>query len=178
MCFPVPQVLACYLRGAGGTVNDPALLLLEDFDRKVYLRCLIAVVKVHGIEPIERDYVNSRAALLGIESEGLWDEPLTEFPELQPGVSEITRRVIVRDCILMGCIDGEYTDDERTWVHRIAEWLEVSTETCDLLEDWLRRYFDLIDEQEALLCGFEPPLDSTAWPDPIPPIHVNLSEDD
>ncbi len=140
-------------------MDDPALHLLEDFDAETYLRALIAVVKVHGIEPVEHDYVEARAKLLGVDATDLWEEDLEDLPPVAESVSDTTRRVVVRDCILMGCIDGEYTDDERAWVHRIAAWLGVSTHTCNLFEDWLRRYFDLLDEQEALLCGFEPPED-------------------
>ncbi len=73
------------------------------------------------------------------------------------GMSDMTRRVVLRDCILIACLDGEYSDTERAWIHRICEWLGLSTTTADLFEDWFHRYFDLIDEQEALLWGFEPP---------------------
>ncbi len=87
----------------------------------------------------------------------LWEEDLKAFPTIPEEVSEVTRRVVVRDCILLGCIDGEYTDAERAWVHRIATWLGVDLEASDRLEDWLRRYFDLMEEQEMLLSGFDPP---------------------
>ena len=138
-------------------MNDPSLLLLDGFDTQIYLRALIAVVKLHGIEPVEREYVEARAALLNVDCTDLWDEDLVEFPPISDEVSVVTRRVVVRDCILMGCIDGDYSDEERAWVHKIAAWLDISTETCDRLEDWLHRYFDLLDEHEALLSGFDPP---------------------
>lgn len=139
-------------------MNDPATLLLEGFDAQTYLRALITVVKIHGIEPIEREYVEARARVLGVDAAPLWAEQVTEFPPIPDEVGEVTRRVIVRDCIMMGCIDGEYSDQERAWVHKIADWLGVSEETCDHLEDWLHRYFALMDEQEALLSGFDPPV--------------------
>ena len=139
-------------------MHDPALLsLLDGFDAETYLRALIAVVKIDGIKVIERDYIETRAKVLGVDTVALWEEELKEFPPIPEEVSEVTRRVIVRDCILLGCIDGEYTDAERAWVHRIATWLSVDIEASDRLEDWLRRYFDLMEEQEMLLSGFDPP---------------------
>ena len=119
---------------------------------------LIAVVKVHGIDPIERDFVESRARILGVPHEHLWAESMQELPPLPSNMSDMTRRVVLRDCILIACIDGEYSDAERVWIHRIRDWLELSEETADLFEDWFRRYFDLMEEQEALLWGFEPPI--------------------
>jgi len=139
-------------------MHDPALMsLLDGFDAPTYLRALIAVVKIDGVKPIERDYVEARAKVLGADTTTLWEEDFSEFPPIPEEVSEVTRRVIVRDSILLGCIDGEYTDAERAWVHRVAAWLSVDIDACDRLEDWLRRYFDLMDEQEMLLSGFDPP---------------------
>jgi len=139
-------------------MHDPSRLFsLDDFDAETYLRVLILVVKVHGIEPVERSFVESRARILGAEHEHLWDETIEELPPLPEGMSDMTRRVVLRDCVLIACLDGEYSDTERAWIHRICDWLGLSHTTADLFEDWFHRYFDLIDEQEALLWGFEPP---------------------
>ena len=138
---------------------DSSMPLLDDFDATTYIRALITVVKMDGIKPIERQYVEARAALLGVETGALWDEDLTDLPPIPDDVSLVTRRVVVRDCILMACIDDDYTDRERERVHQIAAWLSVDVETCDRFEDWFARYFDMMDEQEALLEGFDPPWD-------------------
>jgi len=131
--------------------------LLDDFDAKTYLQALITVVKMDGVKEIERQYVDARAALLGVDSAPLWAEEITELPPVSEDVGVVTRRVVIRDCILMACIDGDYTDRERSRVHQIAAWLSLEEQTCDHFEDWLRRYFELMDEQEALLHGFEGP---------------------
>jgi hypothetical protein len=148
-----------------GPVHDPSPDFLADFDAETYLRVLIIVVKVHGVEPVERDFVESRARILGVDPSHLWDEALTELPPLPEGMGDMTRRVVLRDCILIACIDGDFTDTERAWTHRIRDWLGLSAETADLFEDWFRRYFDLMDEQEALLWGFEPPTGRFVDPD-------------
>ncbi|MEQ1570466.1 MAG: hypothetical protein ABMA64_32840 [Myxococcota bacterium] len=139
-------------------MDDAAHLLLEGFDAHAYLRALIAIVKVAGVTDTERDYVESRARVLGVDSAPLWQETLTELPVLPDSVTERTRRVVLRDCVFIACIDGDYADKERAWVHRIRDWLGLAPEVSDLFEDWFRRYFDLMDEQEALLLGFEPPV--------------------
>lgn len=149
-------------------MDDSAYLLLEDFDAEAYLRALIAVVKVHGIEEVERDFVEARARTLGVDPSHLWDETLDELPPIRGEMSDPTRRVVLRDCILIACIDGEYTDTERAWIHRIRDWLGLDEQTVDLFEDWFRRYYDLMDEQEALLCGFEPPVGTFVEPPPRP----------
>lgn len=138
-------------------MHDPTRHFLDDFDAETYLRALIVVVKVHGVEPVERDFVVSRARILGVDDSHLWDDGVDELPPLPEGMSDMTRRVVLRDCILIACIDGEYTDTEREWIHRICAWLGLSLQTADLFEDWFHRYFDMMDEQEALLWGFEPP---------------------
>lgn len=148
-------------------MHDPNdILELADFDAETYLRALILVVKVHGIEPVERAFVERRARMLGVEHGHLWEEGLDDLPELPESMSDMTRRVVLRDCILIACIDGEYSDEERSWIHRICAWLGLSTDTADRFEDWFRRYFELMDEQEALLWGFEPPTGPATDPPP------------
>jgi hypothetical protein len=149
-------------------MHDPARHLLEDFDAETYLRALIVVVKVHGVEPVERDFVVSRARILGVEHEHLWDDEVADLPPLPDDLSDTTKRVVLRDCILIACIDGDYTDTERQFIHRIRDWLGLAPETVDLFEDWFRRYFDLMDEQEALLWGFEPPTGRFVEPEASP----------
>lgn len=134
---------------------DAARLALHDFDAHAYLRLLIAVVKVCGITEVEREWVEARARLLGVDATALWSETLTELPPLPPDLSDRTRRVVLRDCILIACIDGDYADKERALVHRVRDWLGLSAATADRFEGWFRRYFDLMEEQEALLEGFE-----------------------
>ena len=107
---------------------DSSMPLLDDFDATTYIRALITVVKMDGIKPIERQYVEARAALLGVETGALWDEDLTDLPPIPDDVSLVTRRVVVRDCILMACIDDDYTDRERERVHQIAAWLSVDVD--------------------------------------------------
>ncbi len=137
--------------------HDPSLTLLQDFDARTYLRLLVAQSHLDGLKPEERHYIQARATVLGLDAEGLLSEPLTELPPVPETVSEATRRVIVRDCILLGCIDGDYSEMERAHVHRVANWLSVDLDAVDRIEDWLRRYWDLMEESEALLSGFDAP---------------------
>lgn len=137
--------------------HDPSLTLLQDFDPRTYLRLLVAQSHLDGLKPEERNYIQARATVLGLDPEGLLAEPLTELPPVPETVSETTRRVIVRDCILLGCIDGDYSEMERAHVHRVAKWLSVDLDAVDRIEDWLRRYWDLMEESEALLSGFDAP---------------------
>lgn len=142
--------------------RHPGLSLLEDFDSVTYLRLLVAQAQVDGLVPEERDYILLRGAMLGVDTEPLLAEPLRELPPVDPATSETTRRVILRDCIVLACIDGDYTETERARVHEVADWLSVPHSSVDRIEDWLRRYWELMDEAEALLAGFEAPISQAA----------------
>ena len=136
---------------------DAANTLLQEFDPTTYLRLLVAQGHLDGLVPEEQAYIRARAALLGVEVEPLLAQPLTELPAVDEQISETTRRVILRDCIVLACIDGDYSELERAHVHRVAKWLKVDIEAADRIEDWLRRYWELMDESEALLSGFDAP---------------------
>lgn len=136
---------------------DAANTLLREFDPTTYLRLLVAQGHLDGLVQEEQDYIRARAALLGVEVEPLLSQPLIELPPVDEQVSETTRRVILRDCIVLACIDGNYTEIERAHVHRVAKWLGVDIGAAERIEDWLRRYWELMDESEALLSGFDAP---------------------
>lgn len=128
---------------------------MRDFDPAVYIQALVTLAHVDGLLPIERQYVEAKARLLAVDI--AWDAADGKLPPIAESVSELTRRVIVRDCIVLAGVDGEFSDDERKVVHRIAAWLEVEESACDRIEDWLRRYWELMDEAEALMSGFDAP---------------------
>ncbi|MED5369542.1 MAG: hypothetical protein VX899_00885 [Myxococcota bacterium] len=137
--------------------RHPGLSLIQDFDPHTYLRLLVAQALVDGMTAEERDYILLRGALLDVDATELLERPLQTLPPVDPGLSETTRRVILRDCIVLACIDGDFSEAERERVHRLAEWLSVPVESVDRIEDWLHRYWDLMEEAEALLAGFEAP---------------------
>ena len=134
---------------------DPSIHMMRDFDPATYIQALVALAHIDGLFDIERDYVEAKAALLGVDCD--WSVVSAELQPIASQTSELTRRIIVRDCILLASVDGEYSDAERTAIHRIATWLKVDEAACDRIEDWLRRYWELMDEAEALLSGFDAP---------------------
>ena len=134
---------------------DPSIHLMRDFEPAVYIQALVTLAHVDGLLPIERSYVEAQARLLGVPVD--WDAADGQLPPIGEQVSELTRRIIVRDCIVLASVDGEFSDDERQLVHRIAAWLRVDEAACDRIEDWLRRYWELMDEAEALMSGFDAP---------------------
>ncbi len=137
---------------------DPSIHTLHDFDPAFYIQVLVTLAHIDGLLPIERAYVTAKAELLGVSVD--WSPGDGEWAPIPSSVSELTRRVIVRDCVVLASVDGDFSDSERGTVHRIAEWLQVDESACDGIEDWLRRYWELMDESEALLSGFDAPKQS------------------
>jgi len=137
---------------------DPSIHTFHDFDPAAYIQALVVLAHTDGLLPIEKTYVNAKAELLGVNVD--WSVGDGEWSPIPTSVSEMTRRVIVRDCVMLASVDGNFSDGERETVHRIAAWLEVDESACDGIEDWLRRYWELMDEAEALLSGFDAPKQS------------------
>jgi uncharacterized membrane protein YebE (DUF533 family) len=137
---------------------DPSIHMMQDFDPATYVQALVALAHIDGLFDIERDYVDAKAQLLGVTPD--WSAVSADLQPIGAEVSELTRRVVIRDCIVLASVDGEYSDAERAVVHRIAQWLEVDEAACDRIEDWLRRYWELLDESEALLSGFDAPYEN------------------
>lgn len=125
--------------------------MLSEFNGTAYIQALIAISCVDGVKDEEREFIENQAQMLNIDTFDLWSIPLdlssiTHLPD-------VTRRAIVRDCVALGAIDGEFSDRERSKVVDIANKLDVDERLVDAFERWLKDYSDLLDRGIQLLHG-------------------------
>ncbi len=125
--------------------------ILNPTEARAYLRTLLAVSASDGISEEEMRFIEHRARIFGESVGDLIAEPTTDLEALREHCSIPARRVIVRDCINLALVDGEYTDIERAHIARICEQLDVSDELRDALESWTLEYWELIKKGDQLV---------------------------
>lgn len=124
--------------------------VLEGFDAKAYLDALVAVAKADGVKPEEREFIVQQAASLGIEPD--FEHPI-DLTILRSASSIVTRRIIIRDCIVLAAVDGDYSANERERIGEIASGLGVDARTVERIEDWIKRYSDILEEGQRIFAG-------------------------
>ncbi|MFP4474029.1 MAG: hypothetical protein ACLFOY_00625 [Desulfatibacillaceae bacterium] len=128
--------------------NEPP----KDFNPEAYLACLVAVARADGdASPAERNYVSTQAAWFGKDPETLWNSVDDDkVAEQLSDLSHATAMFILRDCVILGHIDGAYDEDERDHVLALARAMGVREERVIELEKWLDEYFRLVARGEIL----------------------------
>ena len=124
---------------------------MEDFDPGDYLAALATVAHADGLVDEERAFLGSQAVRFGLDPEEALRPVEGHLGRLVGSASKTTRRMIVRDCIVLACVDGEYSANERARIAGIAASLQVSEECLRGLESWVERYGALLDEMQVLL---------------------------
>ena len=128
-----------------------AVEVLEGFDAEVYVRALVAVAQTDGVRDEERAFITDHAAALGVTPPDF--EQNVDVATLGKGTPEVTRRMIVRDCIVLASMDGDYTATERERIRDIARQLGVDSDVVAKLEAWITKYSDVLGEGQRLLAG-------------------------
>ena len=128
------------------------LNLGEDFDRTAYLKVLISVAMADGeIQPSELQFIELQARLLSLDFTQLIKEPSLDLESYSHKLSSKTKRVILRDCICMGYIDDNYSQDERQKIKSITTQLGLNNKDATDMETWLKTYWEHLKEGERLL---------------------------
>ncbi len=123
----------------------------EQFDARAYLRALASIAQVDGVLEVERQFIEQQALSLGLNpSEIDWTKAADLDGEIACA-SGVTRRLIVRDCIVLASLDDDYTDNERREIRQLAARLGISDDVVHRLEDWVVRYSAIIEEGRELL---------------------------
>jgi len=123
----------------------------EQFDPKIYLRALASVAHADGVLDVERQFIEQQAASLGIDQEEINLSQPVDLDSLTSTASDLTRRLIVRDCIVLASLDDDYTGNERRHIRHLAARLGVSEDVVGKLEDWVNRYSTILEEGQRLL---------------------------
>lgn len=125
---------------------------LDAIDREAYLQAMVAVARAdRQIRSAELEFLQNQASALDVDLEPLLDGPAPDLAGIRVRTNAQTRRMIVRDCITLAAVDGEYAESERAHVRQVAEALGVSGVRVAAIEAWLQRYSEVLDEGQRLL---------------------------
>lgn len=119
---------------------QPVIDVLPDFQAEPYIHALQAVAVADGLYQVEIDFVAHQAQLLGVEPLPFDDIPPLELDTLGKDCSAVTRRMILRDCIVLSYVDGEFSEPERALVDQICDAMGLDRSLVKRFEDWLHQY--------------------------------------
>jgi len=131
------------------------IALIEDIDGPKYLKTMIALCTADGeVHEKEREFIEMQAQLLSLDPAEYWANPESDLTFLQHvEMSRITYMTIIRDCIVLGHIDGEYDHAEKEHVVKIASMLGLTASDVDAVEGWLRELWAVLEKGNTLFQG-------------------------
>lgn len=116
-----------------------------------YIKALISVAMADGkIDPREKDFVDSQAQLQGIDSEPLWENSEDITGEVLGELSVFQKKIFIRDCIVLGYIDGDFCSDERKKLEEMCKKIGVEISSISEIEDWLKRFWKILEEGKSI----------------------------
>ncbi len=105
----------------------------ERFDAETYIRLLLHVARVEGhIHERKRAFIEHQMHLLFIEPRTV--RHVGGAKDLEKMAPPRVRRAVVRDCILLAHLDGDYSSTERTAVTKIAARLGIEQTEVEAME--------------------------------------------
>jgi uncharacterized tellurite resistance protein B-like protein len=128
----------------------------KNFEKEIYLKALIDVAQADGnISDKERIFIESQADILEVD--------IVSFGEINNGwiisktdnqkMSYTTKMSILMDLITIGYMDGEYDENEKMKVRKVAKIFNVTLKKVTELENWLLKYWKILETGKKLL-GF------------------------
>lgn len=115
-------------------------------DALLYLKCLISLAKADGrIDPREKNYIQLQAELYEVDLSDLWDYEFNATKEELLRLSKLAKIFILRDLIILSYIDDEFHYKEREMIEELAKQMEIDTKKISELEDWLKKYIQLLE---------------------------------
>lgn len=130
---------------------QPIMDLLPDFQADLYIRGLLAIADADGIDPSEMDYIRQQATGLGVDVDTVMQEGVPTLDGLGEGCSAFTRRIILRDCIILAYADGVFSKEERAMIDQLCDRLSLDRGLVPRFEAWLARYDEVLNEGARLL---------------------------
>ena len=118
---------------------------ISDFSKEesiIYLKALITVAMADNlIHETEKEYITLQAKMLSLDINEFWDAPEKDLSFLKPSkMSNVHRMVLLRDCIILSSVDGEYSMVERASILEIASMLHLEESDVENIEDWRNEY--------------------------------------
>lgn len=113
----------------------------DDLDPEKYVRLLVAVAKSDPDNgPPEYAYVKRQANALRLDIVPIWNDTPKHYLLSPIQVSRRVALVIIKDCIMLASLDGNFSLGEKEKVYRFAERLDVTRADVDAVIRWLDDY--------------------------------------
>ena len=126
----------------------------EDLNPERYIRLLVAVAKSDPDNgPPEYQYVRNQANTLGVDLVSLWNDTPKHYLLSPIQVSRRVALVIIKDCIMLASLDGNFSLGEKEKVYKFAERLDVTRSDVDNVVAWIAAYGRLRDQWNAMVQG-------------------------
>jgi len=132
----------------------------KDFNAGLYIRVLVSIAKADRFNgPPEYEYVKKLADGLSVDIVKIWNETGKNFSFVSVDVSRLTAMLLIKDCIMLASLDGNFSLDEKQRVYSYAEKMDVPRSLVDAIEEWLAEYRQLHNNWETLIaeCNSSPP---------------------
>ena len=124
---------------------------METFDTRAYFAGLLAVARADDrLTDEEVSFLREQAELLDFDVEPLLNNPPTTLNVDFGSTSQITKRMIIRDCIALANVDGSYDAEEKERIRSIAAGAGISSNEVAGIEQWLEDYTNLMKRGESL----------------------------
>lgn len=124
----------------------------DSFDPEMYVRILVAITKADRFNGSpEVEYVRRQAARLPVDFVKIWNETDKNLSIGRMPVSRLTAMVILKDCITLGSLDGNFSAAEKERVYSYAAKLDIPHADVKRLEAWLDACAGLKKKWDALI---------------------------
>ena len=126
----------------------------RDFDPHVYLKLLVSVAKADRTngQP-EIDYIKRQAGRLPVDFQSVWASTDKAFEIGATKVSRFTAMAVLKDCIALASLDGNFSLDEKEKIYLLAERLNIPLSDVKALEKWHEECVLLEDKWNRLVRG-------------------------
>lgn len=124
----------------------------DDFDPEMYIKILTAIAKADRFNgPPEAEYVRKQAKHLPVDFVKIWNDTDKNMTIGRSGVSRLTAMVILKDCIALASLDGNFSLAEKELVYTYAEKLDIPRSDVKKLEEWLTAGKQLREQWDKLV---------------------------
>lgn len=125
---------------------------LENFDTETYFASLISIARADGnIDNVEMGFIEDQAKLMGFDLEAACEKERSLAQIDFSKTSALTKNTLLRDCISLAYIDGNYDGSEKKKIHDLGKKMGVSSDKISEIEKWLVDYWTLIEKGQAIM---------------------------
>lgn len=125
-----------------------------DFDADTYIQILVAITKADPSNGRpEKEFVRRQAGSYGVNFDRIWEHTDKSFEIGHVNVSRRTALTILRDCINLASLDGNYSLTERERIFSYSEKLKIPLADVAVLEKWVDDSKILVRQWKKLVAG-------------------------